>query len=555
LKDSIVFTFLTSVIETSVQRKGKPDKRRNKWRSILALCQKNDRLEVSAFYLLYEKSDSSLLKEATSEIAAIASHIKVMPVAIEFKKAHHFPSVYLTLYDYFDRFKFKTESRRYYFLLGRHQILPQIALFKLADSSVFPGKFIHAESGQQRSSHTEFHVVDPDLSSADWFNAKFNSSTKDAIRYLKLAIDTKNDSYNEVVKRLEKIALKTSSPILLTGAEGVGKSELASRLFSLKQQRGLIEGKLVQVNCATLAGDNGLMSLFGRVDTRSGNPSTQDSLVNQANKGMLILDEISALPINAQETILQALEQGSILPLGSTTRVASVFQLIVTSRQSLGDLVCQEKFHSALYAKLSLWSFHLPSLSQRVEDFESHLVHLFKQLEKKQGKHIRFHADAKAAYLQFAVSSVAAWSGNFRDLETSVTRMTVLAKSGIIDKPLVDAEISLLTQQWSTIETSPASASAIKLSDYLSPAAASTIDDFDIPQLKHVIWVCQQSRSAADAGRRLFNHSRVQKRSSNDTSRLARYLSKFDLQFQDICDKDLQVNQKNGEKSDNMNNY
>ncbi len=63
----------------------------------------------------------------------------------------------------------------------------------------------------------------------------------------------------------EQVSIRSTEPILLTGPTGVGKSRLAKRIYQLKKQRGLVKHKLVEVNCATLRGDNAMSTLFGHI--------------------------------------------------------------------------------------------------------------------------------------------------------------------------------------------------------------------------------------------------------------------------------------------------
>jgi transcriptional regulatory protein RtcR len=68
----------------------------------------------------------------------------------------------------------------------------------------------------------------------------------------------------------------------------------------------------------------------------------------------------------------------------------------------------------------------------------------------------------------------------------------------------------------------------------LEPSQRSALDEFDAHQLNYVLAICQQNKSMASAGRALFNISRDNKSSSNDSSRLQKYLAKFSLKWSEI---------------------
>jgi transcriptional regulatory protein RtcR len=110
--------------------------------------------------------------------------------------------------------------------------------------------------------------------------------------------------------------------------------------------------------------------------------------------------------------------------------------------------------------------------------------------------------------------------------------MATLAVGGRITEELVAEEINRLTNAWSGFSKTDSKDDG--LSDVLSASALAELDLFDRLQLAQVVKVCQNSRSLAQAGRELFNHSRSQKTSVNDSHRLKQYLQKFGLEFQSL---------------------
>jgi len=95
----------------------------------------------------------------------------------------------------------------------------------------------------------------------------------------------------------------------------------------------------------------------------------------------------------------------------------------------------------------------------------------------------------------------------------------------------VTEEIQLLGARWAG---GVSSISDIVLADYLGVDEVEKLDCFDRHQLAFVIGLCRQSRSLSDAGRQLFDQSRLQKASTNDGHRLRQYLAKFNLKFDEI---------------------
>lgn len=139
-----------------------------------------------------------------------------------------------------------------------------------------------------------------------------------------------------------------------------------------------------------------------------------------------------------------------------------------------------------------------------------------------------FNKEARARYLGFAMSGEARWSGNFRDLAASVTRMATFSPAGRIDRDGVEAEIARLRRLWSNGAGAPDGPDDM-LGRLLGAGAAAALDPFDRVQLAHVVATCRASRSLSDAGRTLFAASRTRRTSANDADRLRKYLARFGL--------------------------
>lgn len=202
------------------------------------------------------------------------------------------------------------------------------------------------------------------------------------------------------------------------------------------------------------------------------------------------------------------------------------------------------RFREDLWARLNTWTFFLPALKNRSEDIAPNVQFELQRFANLHQRQLRFNRDALDAYLQFAKSEQAIWQGNFRDLTASVTRMATLANSSRISLPDVTQEIERLKQLWKTDVTDPAlgdnalwknqklSTDAALLAQFLSNEQLMQIDDFDKIQLLGVIQVCQNSKTMAEAGRRLFAVSREQRSTTNDSDRVKKYLARFGLSWE-----------------------
>jgi transcriptional regulatory protein RtcR len=319
---------------------------------------------------------------------------------------------------------------------------------------------------------------------------------------------------------------------LLTGPTGAGKSHLARRMFELKKSRHQVKGDFVEVNCATLQGDGAASTLFGhKKGAFTGAAADRAGLLRTAHEGVLFLDEIAELGADEQAMLLKAVEEKRFLPVGSDHEVTSDFQLIAGTNRDLRVDVAQGRFREDLYARINLWSYTLPGLAQRPEDLEPNVDHLLARAAAELGRAVRFNAEAKTLYLRFAQSGDALWSGNFRDLAASVTRLATLAEGGRISTAQVDAEVQRLRWLWQRHDRAPTPGDGVDLAALLPPDMLAEIDLFDRLQLQAVVAACRQARTLSDAGRKLFDRSRTQRSVVNDADRLRKYLQKFGLSW------------------------
>jgi transcriptional regulatory protein RtcR len=116
--------------------------------------------------------------------------------------------------------------------------------------------------------------------------------------------------------------------------------------------------------------------------------------------------------------------------------------------------------------------------------------------------------------------------------------MSTLASGGRITEDIVAGEMARLRSDWSGYQGQGAESSdTAVLLQVLEGEALEQIDVFDRAQLAAVIRVCRQSKNLAEAGRTLFQVSRTQKTSSNDSHRVRAYLQRFGLTFEQVTAK------------------
>lgn len=524
---------LIGILGSRLDHGGLGRKRWERWRPSVSLLM-HPELRFSVFHLLHLPGDEVLAKLTKQDIEQVSPDTEVRPHLLECEDPWDFEQVYSGLYEFARTQNFDMEQNDYYIHITTGTHVAQICLYLLTEAHYLPGKLLQASPSRDEGVRGTYHVIDLDLSRYDQIASRFAQESRDAVAHLKSGIQTRNRQFNELIQQLEQVSIRSTAPILLTGPTGAGKSQLAKRIYELKVQRGQLSGKLVEVNCATLRGDNAMSALFGHIKGAfTGAQSARLGLLREADKGLLFLDEIAELGADEQAMLLRAIEEKSFMPFGGDQPVRSDFQLIAGTHKDLFALVRAGLFREDLLARINLWTYTLPSLKERIEDLEPNIEHELENFTQKSGHRVSFNKSARDAYLKFAHSKEALWRANFRDLNSSITRMATLAEGGRITETLVAAEIERLRKAWAGFNT-PDKTDYVDLKQWLPQETLDNMDLFDQLQLSSVIRICQNSRSLAEAGRTLFNVSRGKKSSVNDSHRVKQYLARFGVGFGEV---------------------
>ncbi len=530
-KKTVVIGFLGTQLDS-----GQGAGRWEKWRPTVSLAQHEDAV-VDRLELIYTRQHEALAQTLKRDIATVSPETDVRLVVMNIADPWDFGEVYGTLYDWVRQYNFDPDTEQYWTHITTGTHAAQICMFLLVESRFIPGLLLQTSPPKRQSSRKpgEYILIDLDLSRYDVLAQRFNQAQSDAVEFLKSGIATRNKAFNALIEEIERVAVRSRAPILLTGPTGAGKSHLARRMFELKKSRHQVKGAFVEVNCATLHGDGAASTLFGhKKGAFTGAATDRAGLLRTAHEGVLFLDEIGELGPDEQAMLLMAVEEKRFFPIGSDQEVSSDFQLIAGTNRDLRADVQARRFREDLYARINLWSYSLPGLAKRPEDLVPNIEHLLARAAAETGRAVRFNAEAKAKYLQFAQSNDALWSGNFRDLSASVTRLATLADGGRISTAHVDAELQRLRWMWQRASSTVPSGGPIDLEALLSAENVASLDLFDRVQLEAVIGVCREARTLSDAGRKLFDRSRAKRSVVNDADRLRKYLQKFGLSWEGV---------------------
>ena len=549
------------------------DKRWQRWRPTVSLAL-HDELHIDELHILYSKRDKRLFKIVVDDVERVSPQTQVIGHHVALSSPWDFADVYAELYDFVTDFDFHTQTDYLLHLTtGTH--VAQICWFLLVEAGFIPANFIQTSPcprPDQADPQGRYQVIDLDVSRYDSLRARFEAEKEQHWQTLQANLVTQNADYQQLISDIEKVATRSTAPILLMGATGAGKSQLASQIYAIKKakadsaaQSKYALNKFVEVNCATLRGDTAMSVLFGHVKGAfTGAAANRDGLLKSADGGLLFLDEIGELGLDEQAMLLTALEEQRFYPLGSDTPINVSFQLMAGTNKDLRQAVANGEFRADLFARLNTWTFFLPSLKDRLEDLPANIDYELARLGSEQQQQYRFEPSARQLYEDFATSKDATWQGNFRDLTASMIRLTTLANSKVIRVVDVQAEIERLIALWvlptsgviyaqnSSAQNSLSNISINRdkdalldtkqiesvtyetLANGIDEATLAELDPFEAVQLAYVIEVCRQHNNQAAAGRYLYANSRDKLKNPNDSDRLRKYLMKFGLRFDEL---------------------
>ena len=518
---NVAIGFLGSQLDT-----GSGPARWQKWRPTVSICQHED-LVIDRLELLYARPHTKLANLVVADISSVSPETQVRLHLVDPRDAWDFQEVYGLLHDFAREYRFEPETERYLMHITTGTHVAQICMYLLTEARYFPASLLQTSPPRRQGGGAvgSYSIIDLDLSRYDQIAARFAREKQESTDVLKSGIATRNAAFNRMIDAIERVAVRSKAPLLLVGPTGAGKSQLASRIYELKHARHQLKGEFVEVNCATLRGDAAMSTLFGHVrGAFTGAQSDRAGLLRKAHEGIVFLDEIGELGRDEQAMLLKAIEEKRFFPLGADKETRSDFQLIAGTNRDLRDDVAAGRFREDLLARINLWTFRLPALRERREDIGPNIDYELDRYMQANSASVRFNAEARAVYTSFATSANAEWTGNFRELSASVSRMATLSDGGRISESVVNDEIERLLASWRPSQRGG-------LDGVLATAQIEALDLFDRLQLEAVVNVCRRSDSLADAGRKLFAATRTKRTSHNDSDRLRKYLARFDLDW------------------------
>lgn len=208
---------------------------------------------------------------------------------------------------------------------------------------------------------------------------------------------------------------RAHGPVLINGESGTGK-ELVARALYLESDRA--DGPFLAVNCAGIPQELLESEFFGHASGAfTGARKSRKGLLQEADGGTLLLDEIGEMPLSLQAKLLRALQDGSIRPVGQDTEESVDVRIIAATHRDLKKKVAAGEFREDLYYRLETFALTVPPLRDRDEDRELLAQRFLQALAVAQRKDIKgFSPEALGLLRRYS------FPGNVRELQNITER-------------------------------------------------------------------------------------------------------------------------------------
>jgi DNA-binding NtrC family response regulator len=231
---------------------------------------------------------------------------------------------------------------------------------------------------------------------------------------------------NALASSIDLLALGDSD-VLISGPSGSGKELCASLIHKISCRANK---PMVVLNCPALPLDLADAELFGHAKNAfTGATREKPGLIREAEGGILLLDEVAALPLSLQAKMLRVIQEREVRPVGSGATVKVNIRILSTTNQDLPALVAAGQFREDLLYRLSVKELRVPPLRERLTDIAA--------LARKFAN--EFNGDDTDRNVMFedgclAMLASGDWPGNVRQLRSVVLGAAALADYGRIER-------------------------------------------------------------------------------------------------------------------------
>ena len=258
-------------------------------------------------------------------------------------------------------------------------------------------------------------------------------SADEAVRWGIAGFVGESRTVRKIVEEIKRVYRFANTSVLIQGESGTGK-ELVSRAIHHGSSRSA--APFIPVNCVAIPAELAESMLFGHVrGAFTGATNDRKGWFELANNGTLFLDEIGDMPLPLQGKLLRVLEDGEILPVGSSKPIRVDVRVIAASNVDLPAKILDGSFRQDLYFRLARYIVDMPPLRARLDDLALLVPHFLRLFANEMGMSPPVVTPGALALLESYT-----FPGNVRELKNVIER--ALIESG--GEPIQRHHIHLL---------------------------------------------------------------------------------------------------------------
>lgn len=229
-----------------------------------------------------------------------------------------------------------------------------------------------------------------------------------------------------ILREVEKIA-KSHSNVFIFGESGTGKEVIAGLIHAYSRRK---EHPFIRVNCAALPDTLIESEFFGHEKGAfTGALQKRMGRFERADKGTLLLDEVSEIPLALQAKLLRVVQEQEFERVGGTEAIHVDVRLVSTSNREMKEAIHEKTFRADLYYRLNVIPIYLPPLRERKEDILPLAHHFLVEVCQRDQIPLKiFSKKAEEKLLNYS------WPGNIRELRNVIEHGVVMDYSNIIEE-------------------------------------------------------------------------------------------------------------------------